>query len=70
MQRQKVKSSHIKSIGYDCKLSTLEVEFDGLTIYHYFKVPESVYISLMSAKSHGTYLSQSVRDVYRFRKIR
>ena len=33
MQRQNVSSSRIKSIGYDVKQKTLEIEFFGLGMY-------------------------------------
>jgi len=69
MFRQSVISSNIHSIGYDLKSQTLEIEFCSSDIYQYFNVPESVYNSLMSASSHGSYFHRHIKNKYRFIKI-
>lgn len=70
MDRQKVSSSNIASIGYDINSNTLEIEFHDGGVYQYYGVGESVYVSLMSAASHGSYFSNFVKDRYNCRKIR
>lgn len=70
MDRQSVRSSNIKSIGYDLKSKTLEIEFHDGGVYQYFDVPESVFNSLMSASSHGSYFHKYIKDKYRWTKIR
>jgi hypothetical protein len=70
MQRQIVSSSNLKSVGYDPMSKTLEVEFLDRSIYQYSGVPSSVYSGLMSASSKGSYLSQKVKGVYSYRKVR
>lgn len=69
MDRQKVSSSNITSIGYDINSNTLEIEFYDSGIYQYYGVSESVYHSLMSAGSHGGYFSSFIKDKYSFSKI-
>ena len=64
-----VKSSNIKSIGYDSKSKVLEVEFHGFSIYRYFEVPENIYHEFMAASSKGKYLMAKIRDRYRYEKI-
>lgn len=70
MNRQQVISSNIRSVGYDGESRTLEIEFHTGGIYQYFDVPESVYKSLMSASSLGSYFYRYIRDRYRWTKIR
>jgi hypothetical protein len=69
MKRTHVESSNIESIGYDSKSQTLEIEFLNGTIYQYFDVPEGVFGELMSADSHGKYLSANIKGVYRYSKV-
>lgn len=71
MLRKNVSSSNIKSIGYDKSTSTLEVEFLNGNIYQYSNVPESLYINLMNAGSHGEYLDAYIKKGgYRYTKVR
>lgn len=68
MERQRVTSSNIASIGYDEETATLEVEFNNGGIYHYFDVPSNVYSELISAESHGKYLAAHIKGYYRYAK--
>lgn len=70
MERQRVSSSNVRSIGYDEASSTLEVEFNSGGVYQYYGVPESVYATLMRASSKGSYLNNHVKDRYRCRQVR
>jgi hypothetical protein len=70
MERIRVSSSNIKSIGYYEVDSILEIEFISGGIYQYFSVPKSVFEALMSARSHGSYFHAYVRDRYPTKKIR
>ena len=69
MNRQVDSSSNIASIGYDANSLTLEVEFLNGGIYQYFDVPQHIYSEIMSAGSHGQYLAQNIKGVYRYSKI-
>lgn len=70
MERQKVQSSNIASIGYDQSANILEIEFLDGGIYQYSGVSEGVYDNLMSARSHGGYFSSFIKDRYNYRRIR
>lgn len=70
MIRQPVSSSNIRSIGYDSKSQTLEIEFHSGNVYRYFDVPESIYNALMSASSHGSFFHRHIKDRFRWTKIR
>ena len=68
MNRQNVKSSNVKSVGYDEMKMTLEIEFYNGDVYQYLKVPENVYINLMTAPSIGKAVHELLRGKYEFKK--
>lgn len=69
MKRKPVNSSNIKSIGYDGRNNCLEIEFNNGSIYEYSNVPNDIYLSLMSAPSHGKYFNQYIKKNYTFKKV-
>ncbi len=71
MKRDSVKSSNVKSIGYDEVNSILEVEFQDGSIYQYYGIPIRIYSSLMKANSIGGYVDRYVKKArYTYKKIR
>lgn len=70
MNRAPVRSSNIRSIGYDPDDRILEVEFRSGGIYQYSVVPESVYQGFMRASSKGSYFQNRIRDRYPTRRVR
>lgn len=70
MDRVPVRSSNLKSVGYDPESQDLEVEFHGGRIYVYFGVPSSVAEGLMAASSKGSFHASRIKDRYRYRRIR
>jgi hypothetical protein len=69
MDRQNVRSSQIKSIGYSSTLKVLEIEFNSGGVYQYFDVPEELYKELMTAPSHGTYFSRNIKNKFVYKKL-
>lgn len=69
MNRQTVSSSNIASIGYDADSQTLEIEFLNGGVYQYFDIPQHMYRGLMQADSHGQFLAQNIKGVYRYSKV-
>lgn len=70
MERVSVRSSNIRSVGFDAESETLEVEFTSVSVYQYYGVPESVHKTFMTAKSHGSYFAKHIRDKYRYKRVR
>lgn len=70
MIRTSVRSSNIRSVGYDPASRTLEVEFHSGGVYQYSGVPENVYQGLMRAASKGSYLHDHIKDRYPCRHMR
>jgi hypothetical protein len=65
LDRTRVISRTLASIGYDRSTSTLELEFTSGSIYQYFDVPEAIYLQLTGATSRGKYFNQNVRERFR-----
>lgn len=70
MEMIRVRSSNLHSVGYDLYNSTLKIKFKSGRVYIYSKVPEHIYVSLMSAGSKGKYFHRRIRDKYPTRRIR
>jgi len=67
MRRTSVESEAMRSVGFH--EGTLEIEFIQGDVYRYFDVPSEVYEALMRAESHGAFLSNSIRDRFRFARL-
>lgn len=61
MNREPVRPSDLKSVGYNSSNSISEVKFHDGQIYHYFKVPLEIYNALMNAISKGIFLDQNIK---------
>lgn len=70
MERTNVRSSNLKSIGYDEETETLEIEFKGGSVYQYTNVPKGIHASLMNASSHGKYVHRFIRERYPTKRLR
>lgn len=55
MERTRVSSSNLRSVGYESNEETLEIEFHNGGVYKYFNVPQNRYEGLMNASSKGSY---------------
>lgn len=70
MNRIRIVSSNIRSVGYEADIEILEVEFTSGSIYQYFDVPEREYEELMNAASKGKYFNRNIKDNYRYRQLK
>ena len=61
MERQPVKSTNVKSVGYDAYEKVLEVEFRSGGVYQYAGVQPEMYADLLEAESIGRFVSHVVR---------
>jgi len=64
MLREVVESSSLRSIGYDRKTHTLEVEFSSGGIYRYEDVPAEVWLELRQSPSKGKFFQSRIRDQF------
>jgi len=70
MDRISVRSSNIRSVGFEASSLILEVEFNSGSIYQYLNVSESEYEGLMNATSKGRYLNRNIKGHYKDVKIK
>ena len=62
--RQAVKSSRIKSVGYDDRAKVLTIEFHKGSIWTYNYIPENLFERLLSAESKGKFFNEYIRPFY------
>jgi len=65
MTRQPVKSSNLKSVGYDPNTGTMEVEFHSGAVHQYHDVLPHHHTKLVAAKSPGAYFHAEIRDKHK-----
>jgi len=70
MDRIPVRSSNIRSVGYDAASRTLEVEFHSGGVYQYSGVPQAIYQGCMRAVSKGSYFHDHIKGRYPDRQVR
>ena len=64
MERKKVSSSNLRSVGYDASAQTLEVELSDGSIWQYSKVPGEVHRRFMAAQSMVSYYRDNIEEEY------
>lgn len=69
MERIRVSSESIRSIGYEAGIQTLEIEFIHGGIYQYYSVPQSIYDQMMTAESKGKYFHIHINRIYPFSRM-
>ena len=69
MNRVRVVSTMIASVGYDAAAKILEIEFTNTKIYRYFMVPERTYGELLNAPSAGEYFLAYIKSRFPFEEI-
>jgi hypothetical protein len=70
MDRKKVSSSSIRSIGYDERNRVLEVEFNDGRVNQYSGVSAEVHRRLISAPSIVSYFRDNVEESFTARRLR
>ena len=69
MEKQRVSSSTVISIGYDARTQTLEIEFGSGRIYQYYGVPDHMHAEIMQASSKGQFFNTYIKDTYAFSRV-
>ena len=70
MERNKVNSSQIRSVGYEASSQTLEVEMSDGTIWQYTRVPTEVYRRLLAAPTIASYYRDNIEEDYSRKRTR
>ena len=69
MRRRFVESSSVRTVGYDLRTRTLELEYLSGDVYQYFDVPQPVYAGLMAAPSVGNYVNLRIKPHYEVAEV-
>lgn len=69
MERKRVNSSNVRSIGYDEKSQTLEVELANGQVWQYGKVYPEVYRRFMAAPNPGSFFEDRIAEEYSGRRV-
>ena len=69
MKHELVQSSVIRSIGYDERVGTLEIEFHSGRKYRYFEVSAFLHRGFILARSHGEYFNTRINNRFRFEEV-
>jgi KTSC domain len=70
MDRKKVSSSSIRSVGYDERNRVLEVEFSDGRVTQYSGVAAEVHRRLMSAPSIVSYFRDNVEESFTAKRVK
>lgn len=70
MERKRVNSGSIRSVGYDPKAQLLEVEFTNGSIVQYERVSPEVHRRFLAAPSATSYFRDQIEESYTARRVR
>ena len=70
MERRKVSSSQIRSVGYDSGSQVLEVEMSDGTVWQYSRVPSEVHRRLVAAPTIASYYRDNIEEEYTRKRLR
>ncbi|MGM3174225.1 KTSC domain-containing protein [Dickeya lacustris] len=69
MQRKRVSSTELFSVGYDAQNSTLEVELLNGSLYRYKNVARMIYEELMASNAKARYYARYIRNSFPYDKV-
>lgn len=69
MERKRVNSSRLRSVGYDEKSRVLEVEMSNGQVFQYTGVYPEVYRGFMAAPNPTTFFDDKISEEYSARRV-
>jgi hypothetical protein len=69
VEKQRVSSSTVISIGYDARTQTLEIEFGSGCVYQYYGVPDRMLAEIMQASSKCQFFNTYIKNAYAFSRV-
>ena len=69
MQRKRVNSSRLRSVGYDEKSQILEVEMSNGQVFQYSQVYPEVYRGFMAAPNPTTFFDDKIAEEYTPKRV-
>ena len=68
MDRKRVNSSKIRSVGYDERSQALEIEFTNGEVLQYLRVSRETHRRLMAAPNAAAYFEDNIAEDYTSRR--
>jgi len=69
MDRKRVNSSKVRSVGYDEKTRTLEVEMSNGQVFQYPGVYPEVYRQFMAAPNPSAFFNDKIAEEYSAKRV-
>ena len=69
MERKRVNSSKVRSVGYDERSQTLEVELSNGQVWQYSKVTPEVFRRFMAAPNPTSFYDDKIAEDYTGRRM-
>jgi len=69
MERKRVNSSRLRSVGYDEKNQILEVELSNGQVWQYSKVSPEVHRRFLAAPNPTSYFDDKIAEEYSSRRV-
>jgi hypothetical protein len=69
VERKRVNSSRLRSVGYDEKSRTLEIEMSNGQVFQYVGVYPEVYRRLMAAPNPSTFFDDKIAEEYTPKRV-
>jgi hypothetical protein len=70
IERRKVNSDKIRSVGYQPAEQVLEIEFTDGKVVQYYRVPSETHRRLLAAPSIVSYFRDHIEEEYTARRLR
>ena len=70
MERKRVNASTIRSVGYDARSRTLEIEFSSGSVLQYDRVSPEMHRSLLAAPSITSFFRDNIEENFSGRRVR
>ena len=70
MERKRINSGTLRSVGYDARNRMLEIEFTSGSIVQYTGVNEDLHRGLMSAASAASYFKDRIEEDFPSKRVR
>ena len=70
MERKRVNSGTLRSVGYDARSRVLEIEFTSGSIVQYSGVSSEVHRQFMAAPSPGSFYQDKIDENFPSKRIR
>ena len=62
MERKRISSQNIRSVGYDARSRILEIEFSSGGIIQYSGVADEIYRRFVNSPSSGSYFRDNIEE--------